>query len=313
MQGHCKHYDKNPPSLLCRWFLRAFALCWYKTIRGLARAGCGHSAYRPPVRPKRSVPFLCPHIFALCVPARGLWKPFPLILSYLFSFSSFLLLSWWWGVSSLVCFEWLIVSLAVIWYVTVLHKSFVSPHAESVASRIKPRILFQGVTNPPPPVRPTHPQTNSIMITDWYGRACQTGAPLEAGRCQGANQSDRLFIHFLVWASHPRSQSELLSAAGSLIISAEQQWWRIISRLPFLLSLSSSHLFSVDLLQTNIVKQTKLNAFNLDDASWDDVWPEKYYRHIVVYCNLKTGLPKRWHRYFTLGGVPVSRKLSQHT
>ena len=148
MQGHCKHYDKKP-SLLCCWFLRAFALCWYKTIRGLARAGRGHSAYWPCAAKALCSFFMSPHIVALCVPARGLWKPFPLILSYLFSFSSFLLLSWWWGVSSLVCFEWLIVSLAVIWYVTVLHKSFVSPHAESVASRIKPRILFQGVTTPP--------------------------------------------------------------------------------------------------------------------------------------------------------------------
>ncbi len=55
-----------------------------------------------------------------------------------------------------MCFDWLTGSLAVIWYVTVLHKSFVFPHAESVASRIKPGLLFQGVTPP------SHTSTNQF-------------------------------------------------------------------------------------------------------------------------------------------------------
>lgn len=50
---------------------------------------------------------------------------------------------------------------------------------------------------------------------------CHTNAPLEGETFQGANQTEQLFIHFLVFPWRPRSQSELLSAAGSLMISGD--------------------------------------------------------------------------------------------
>lgn len=122
-----------------------------------------------PPQPESSVSFHVPTSLLFVSVPEVFGNHFPLVsLSHSLS-PAF----WWWGVSSMVCFEWLAVSLAVISYVTVLQKSFVFPHAESVASRIKLGLWFQGVT----PSRPPHPQTNSIMITHWYGRGCQTDGP----------------------------------------------------------------------------------------------------------------------------------------
>lgn len=93
--------------------------------------------------------FMYPHCRTLypCQVFGGLWKPFPhipLSLSLLLSkpFPMIMVFHPWW------CFEWLALSLAAIWYSTVLHKSFVFLYAESMACRIKLVPLFRGVTTP---------------------------------------------------------------------------------------------------------------------------------------------------------------------
>lgn len=125
---------------------------------------------------------------------------------------------------------------------------------------------------------------------------------LEGGRCQGAIQTNSVFIYFLVSPSHPRSYSELLSAAELPIISVEQDWWRILSCLSFFL-------FSVFPPLFFSPKQTTVNAFGPFIFPFD---LNKRNAGILLFAGRLTKAPS--NRNFTLEEIkqfPVLRQLSK--
>lgn len=140
-------------SALCKdtAFIKALLRgCWY--LQALVLVA-------PNPQPLVFHPFSFPHILYAHQRCLETISPCSLFLILFLSalFPVIMVFRLWWY------YEWLALSLAVIWYATVLHKSFVFPHAESVASRIKPVLQFLRSKNP----CPTHPQTNPIMTTDW--------------------------------------------------------------------------------------------------------------------------------------------------
>lgn len=214
----------------------------------------------PPPPERVSLPFSCTHIVALCIPARGLWKPFPCIplslsLSRLLSkpFPMIMVFHPWW------CFEWLALSLAVIWYSTVLHKSFVFLYAESVACRIKLLPLFRGVTTP------SYTSTDQFhyehgLISSGVPHQCSNGRR-EVPGCK----SNPISLHpfpCLPFTSKVPPRAALSCRATDNICKAIVMEDHISSSRPPCLSFLLSHFIPLNLLD----KYCPTNKFSLHSA-----------------------------------------------
>lgn len=175
--------------LLFAWLLISASLCTVLVENNLRPGQSWPWSLPAPPPPKRSVPFHVPTLshFASLPEVFGNHFPlylFPILFPFLSTpFLKIMVFHPWW------CYEWLALSLAVIWYATVLHKSFVFPHAESVACRIKLGLLFRGVTNL------SHTSTNQfhydhVPIRPGVPDQCSTG-----GREVPGNKSNRPSLH----------------------------------------------------------------------------------------------------------------------